>query len=60
MRTLTGHLRFVVRDGRRILQQEWITATWPHEPYREKGEEAVTLEWRDVPEVAESNERSTA
>ena len=52
--TKTGNMRYVERNGARILQEEWATVTWPHEPYREKGEEIITIEWRDVPLVKES------
>lgn len=48
----TGELRFVERDGKRILQEKWIEVTWPYEPYREKGEEIITEHWKDIPIVA--------
>lgn len=48
-----GEVRYIKRDGQRILQEKWVTVTWPHEPYREKGEEVITETWKDVPTVEE-------
>lgn len=33
-------------DGK--LMRLWIRIEWPHEPYREKGEEIVHEEWREA------------
>lgn len=29
-----------------VLMRRWTKLEWPHEPYREKGEEIVHEEWR--------------
>lgn len=31
-----------------VLYRRWVALEWPHEPYREKGEEIVHEEWRDA------------
>jgi hypothetical protein len=30
------------------LMRLWVRTVWPHEPHREKGEEIVYEEWREV------------
>lgn len=41
------HLRFVERDGKRILQQNWVCSL---------GDE-LWMEWRDIPLVTEGEEK---
>jgi hypothetical protein len=46
---VTGKLRFVIRDGHRILQQQWLTV---------RGTVAnpePELDWRDVPLVEDES-----
>lgn len=48
----TSYLRFVERDGRRILQQRWAVTSYlgtTHSPIGKHGE------WRDVPVEDETN-----
>ncbi len=47
----TNELRQARRGGTVILQRKWAVVVWPHEPYREKGEEQIYEEWRDEPIV---------
>lgn len=60
----TNELRFVLRDGRRILQQQWIVVT-PHANKTMPTHIRVTLaerhfEWRDVPLVEEPETKENA
>lgn len=46
MVTPTAHLRFVEREGKRILQQRWQVTTY-YEPAHTPAD--IHREWRDVP-----------
>ena len=55
-RSLTGHLRFVMRNGARILQQQWVDVLIDKPTYIERQSfpnlpPDEIMEWRDVPLV---------
>ena len=47
--SLTGHMRFVERNGRMMLQQEWLVRR-----FGEHIGETYRNEWRDVPVAGET------
>ena len=48
MFAITNKLRWLVRDGEKVLQQKWVEVIMPTGRFREVNLDPA-VEWRDVP-----------